>query len=173
MTNNTAAIRYARALLEVAVKERANPEEIRTAVDRVRQPPDRTPVARQGAAQSGGSGAAQGRRGRPILARVNSSPILAKLVGLLAERDRLILLPDLVAAYRDCLPITDTLCGRKSRPRQPLAPERAQEIQKSLARVTGRTVTLATRGTPPSWAAWSRASGSMVYDASGRISCRR
>ena len=38
-----------------------------------------------------------------LLARAKISPIVAKLLALLAERDRLVLLPDLLAAYRDRL----------------------------------------------------------------------
>ena len=103
MTNKTAAIRYARALLDVAVKEQADLElienELSQFADLFTQYPllekvllnPAVPVPRKRAAVA------------DLLAQAKFTPIVSKLLALLADRDRLVLVPDLLAAYRDRL----------------------------------------------------------------------
>ena len=166
MTNKTAATRYARALLDVAIKERANLEEIEQqlaefanlltehpSLGKVLLNPA-IPVQRKVAAVA------------QLIALVKISPILAKLIGLLAERDRLILLPDMVTSYRDRLADHRQIVRADVTTATALPPERAQEIQKSLAKVTGRTVTLQTRIDPAIIGGMVARVGSVVYDAS-------
>src|SRR5262247_3006558 len=103
MSNKAAANRYARAVLDVALKEQANPEQIereladfsalldaQPALKKVLLNPA-VPVPRKRAAMG------------VLVQRASVTPIVSKLLILLAGRDRLILLPDLVAAYRDRL----------------------------------------------------------------------
>ena len=103
MTSKTAATRYARALFDVAFHEKADLELIeQTLVDfnelfdkhaalkKVLLNPA-VPVPRKRAAML------------ELTARAKAPSIPAKLLVLLAERDRLILLPDLLAAYRERL----------------------------------------------------------------------
>jgi F-type H+-transporting ATPase subunit delta len=166
MTNKTAATRYARALLDVAIKERANLEEIEQqltefanlltehpTLGKVLLNPA-IPVQRKIATVA------------QLMPLVKISPILAKLLGLLAERDRLILLPDMVASYRDRLADYRQIVRAQVTTATALPPERAQEIQKSLAQVTGRTVTLQTRIDPALIGGMVARVGSVVYDAS-------
>ena len=103
MTNRTAASRYGRALLDVALKEKANLDQIETElagfVDLLHQHPTLEKVLLNPAVPVPRKRAAVGE----LLARAKLSPILSKLLALLADRDRLVLLPDLLAAYRDRL----------------------------------------------------------------------
>jgi F-type H+-transporting ATPase subunit delta len=166
MTNKTAATRYARALLDVAIKERANLEEIEQqlteftnlltehpTLGKVLLNPA-VPVQRKVATVA------------QLLSLVTISPILAKLLGLLAGRDRLILLPDMVASYRDRLADYRQIVRAEVTTATPLSSERALEIQESLAHVTGRTVTLQTRIDPAIIGGMVARVGSVVYDAS-------
>src|SRR3954467_10912051 len=103
MTNRTAATRYARALLEVAVKEKADLDQIErdlaSVVDLFAQHPQLAhvlqnpvvPVPRKRAAMD------------LIIARAQLLPMVSKLLALLTGRDRLVLVPDLLEAYRDRL----------------------------------------------------------------------
>src|SRR5262249_9829629 len=103
MTDRTAATRYARALFDVALHEKADLEaierELAGFVDlfRVHQAFEKVllnpavPVPRKRAAVA------------VLTERAATTPILAKLLILLAERDRLVLLPHLLAAYRERL----------------------------------------------------------------------
>src|SRR5579862_7257719 len=103
MTKKTAAARYARALLEVAVKEGGDLQQIQDelaafvtlltehpALEKVLVNPA-VPVPRKVAAVA------------ELTARAETSPMVTRLLALLADRDRLGLLPDLLTSYRDRL----------------------------------------------------------------------
>jgi F-type H+-transporting ATPase subunit delta len=166
MTNKAAAARYARAVLDVAIKEKANPEQIerefadfaalldaQPALKKVLTNPA-VPVPRKRAAMAA------------LVERTGLTPIVSKLLVLLAERDRLILLPDLLAAYRDRLADYRKIVRAEVTTAAPLSPERVQQIQKNLAEVTGRSVTLQTRVDPTILGGLVAKVGSVVYDAS-------
>jgi F-type H+-transporting ATPase subunit delta len=145
MTNKTAALRYARALLDVAVKEQADldqiGDELGAFVDLFKQNPllekvmlnPAVPVPRKRAAMT------------ELVARARLSPILSKLLVLLAERDRLVLLPDLLSAFRERVLDYQQVVRAEVTTAAPIDPERAQAIEQGLARVTGRKVRLGTR----------------------------
>ena len=166
MTNSTAATRYARALLDVAVKERVDLDQIEreltSIVDLFRQYPALehvfinpvVPVPRKRAAMDA------------LTARAGLLPILAKLFGVLAERDRLVLVPGLLAAYRDRLLDYRQIVRAEVTTTTPLTPERAKSIETSLSRLTGRTVALSTRVDPAIIGGVVTRIGSTVYDAS-------
>ena len=103
MTNKTAAIRYARALLDVAVKEKGDlqriEEELAAFVDLFTQHPTLEKVLLNPVVPVGRKQAAVAE----LTSRLKTSSILGKLIALLAERDRLVLLPDLLASYRERL----------------------------------------------------------------------
>jgi F-type H+-transporting ATPase subunit delta len=166
MTNSTAANRYARALLDVAVREKGDIDQIEQelasfvdlfarypALERVFLNPV-VPVPRKRRAMD------------TLTTRAGVTPILAKLLGLLAERDRLVLVPDLLAAYRDRLLDYRHVVRAEVTTPTPLAPDRAKSIQASLARLTGRTVALSTRVDPAIIGGVVTRIGSTVYDAS-------
>ena len=145
MTNKTAALRYARALLDVAVKERADLDQIgdelgafadlfkqNPALEKVMLNPA-VPVPRKRAAMT------------ELVARARLAPILSKLLVLLAERDRLVLLPDLLSAFRERVLDYQKVVRAEVVTAAPIGPERTQAIEQGLARVTGRKVRLGTR----------------------------
>jgi F-type H+-transporting ATPase subunit delta len=101
-----------------------------------------------------------------LAARAGVLPILAKLLGLLAERDRLVLVPGLLAAFRDRLLDYRNVVRAEVTTTTPLAPERAKSIEASLARLTGRTVALSTKVDPTIIGGVVTRIGSTVYDAS-------
>jgi F-type H+-transporting ATPase subunit delta len=166
MTNSTAATRYARALLDVAVREKADVDQIEgelaSLVDLFAQYPalERVflnpvvPAPRKRAAMDA------------LTARAGVLPILAKLLGLLAERDRLVLVPGLLAAFRDRLLDYRNVVRAEVTTTTPLAPERAKSVEVSLARLTGRTVALSTKVDPTIIGGVVTRIGSTVYDAS-------
>jgi F-type H+-transporting ATPase subunit delta len=166
VTNKTAATRYARALLDVAIKERANVEQIESqladfvdllnkypALEKVLLNPA-VPVPRKRAAVA------------ELLARANFSPILAKLIALLADRDRLVLLPDLLASYRERLMDYRHVVRAEVTTAAPIDATRVEAIQRGLATLTGRTVTVATKIDPAIIGGVVARVGSTVYDGS-------
>ena len=166
MTNKTAAIRYARALLDVAVKEKADLDlienELSQFADLFTQYPllekvllnPAVPVPRKRAAVS------------DLLAQAKFTPIVSKLLALLTDRDRLVLVPDLLKAYSDRLLDFRGVVRAEVTTASALDPQRATAIQKGLAAVTGRTVLLATKIDPAIIGGLIARIGSTVYDGS-------
>ena len=91
---------------------------------------------------------------------------LAKLIALLAERDRLVLLPELLASYRERLLDHQNVVRAMSPRRFRSAADRTQAIERGLAQLTGRTVTLATKVDPSIIGGVVARIGSTVYDGS-------
>ena len=166
MTNKTAAIRYARALLDVAVKEQADLERIENDLsqfaDLFKQYPllekvllnPAVPVPRKRAAVA------------DLLAQARFTPIVTKLLTLLADRDRLVLIPDLLASYRDRLLEHRGVVRAEVTTASTLDPGRADAIRQGLAALTGRTVQLATKIDPAIVGGLIAQIGSTVYDGS-------
>jgi F-type H+-transporting ATPase subunit delta len=166
MTNKTAALRYARALLEVGIKEQADLErldrDLAAFVGLLSDHPTlakvllnpAVPVPRKRAAVV------------ELTTRMQPAAIVGKLLVLLAERDRLVLLPDLLAAYRDRLLAHRNVVRAELTTATPLDGSRAAAIEQQLARATGRTVTLQTRTDPAIIGGVVARIGSTVYDGS-------
>src|SRR2546425_3744098 len=166
MTNRTAATRYARALLEVAVKEKVDLDrverELASVVDLFTQHKalaqallnPAVPMPRKRAAMDA------------LMARGQLLPIVSKLFILLAERDRLVLLPDLLQSYRDRLLDHRNIVRAEITTTTPLAADRVKAIEASLARAIGRTVTLSAKVDPAIIGGVVTRIGSTIYDGS-------
>jgi F-type H+-transporting ATPase subunit delta len=166
MTNRTAATRYARALLEVAVKEKADLDQIQrdlsSVVDLFMQYKELShvllnpvvPVPRKRAAMDA------------LTSRAGLLPMVSKLLGLLAERDRLVLLPDLLSAYSDRLLEFRNVIRAEITTTDALPAERVKAIEANLARATGRTVTLSAKVDPQIIGGAVTRIGSTIYDGS-------
>jgi F-type H+-transporting ATPase subunit delta len=166
MTNKTAAARYARAVFDVALKERADLNAIETelvdfsdlftrnaALARVLLNPA-VPVPRKRAAVAA------------VVDRARPSSIVGKTLILLAERDRLVLLPDLVEAYRQRVLDHQNVERAEVTTAIPLDPQRAEAIQRSLAKATGRRVVMTTTVDPSIIGGVVARVGSTIFDAS-------
>ena len=93
-------------------------------------------------------------------------PVLAKLLALLAERDRLILIRDLLSAYRDRVQTLQNIVRAEVTTAAALTPERAREIEHDLAQLTGRTVMVAARVDPSIIGGVVARIGDTIYDGS-------
>ena len=166
MTNKSAANRYARALLDVAIKEKGDLQQLETdlaafvglfteypALAKVLLNPA-VPVARKQSAVS------------ELAARAKTAPMLAKLLNLLAERDRLVVLPDLLASYRDRLREHQGIVSAEVTTAAPLAADRVKAMEQSLAAATGGAVLLETKVDPSIIGGVVARVGSIVYDGS-------
>jgi F-type H+-transporting ATPase subunit delta len=166
VTTRTAAHRYARALLDVAIKEKADLSRIDTelsdfgqlvrqhsTLEKVLLNPA-VPVPRKRAVVA------------ELTARAGMQPIAAKLLTLLAERDRMIVLPELVTAYRERLQDYQQIVRAEVTTAAPLSAERARQIERTLASATGRKVTLSTRVDPAIIGGVVARVGSTVFDGS-------
>ena len=103
-----------------------------------------------------------------IARRVSATSVVRKLLILLAERDRLVLLPNLLSAYQDRLLDHQKVLRAEVATAFSLDGARAQAIERRLADVTGRTVRLTTTVDPTLVGGLVARVGSTVYDGSVR-----
>ncbi|MGH9349020.1 MAG: ATP synthase F1 subunit delta [Vicinamibacterales bacterium] len=165
MSNQASANRYAKALLDVAIKE-ADPVLAETDLaafatlfathDDLRRALTNPVVP------------AQAKRTvvEQLVARLTPSPPVAKLMLLLAERDRLEILPDLLTAYRNRLMDHQNVVRAEVVTAAPLAEDRVATVRQKLAAITGRTVRLDARVDPSIVGGLVARVGTVVYDGS-------
>ena len=144
MSMRSSAARYAKALLDVAVKE-SDPEraeeELAVFVGLVQQHPD----LQRALANPVVSAADKRAVVQQILDRLKPTSPAGKLVLLLASRGRLALLPDLLEVYRERLREHRNVLRAEVTTAVALPPERAAQLQQRLAAATGRVVTMTTK----------------------------
>lgn len=166
LTNRTAATRYARALLDVALKEQADLSSVESQLSslaalfaehealRKALLNPAVPLPRKRAAIAA------------LIAVADVLPIVAKTLALLADRDRLIILPDVADTFRQRLRDLRNIVRAEVTTAQPLSAERLLEIQRGLAVATGRTVDITSRVDPSILGGMVARVGSTVFDAS-------
>jgi F-type H+-transporting ATPase subunit delta len=165
MSMRASAARYAKALLDVTIAE-ADPEqaerELAAFAALLEQHPDLQ------AALTNPAVPAAGKRGvvQQLLERLQPSAPIGKLLLLLAERDRLVVLPDLLVVYRERLMEHQRVIRAEVTTAAPLADGRVDELRQRLAQATGRTVTMTTRVDPSIIGGMVTRIGSTVYDGS-------
>jgi F-type H+-transporting ATPase subunit delta len=168
VTSGAAAGRYARALFDVVLKE--TPGELDAVASQIQ---DLSALFTGNAALAG----AMGNPAIPVTKKVAAvkallahagtlaSPV-AKLLVMLAERDRLMLLPDVARLYRDRLMDHQKVIRGEVTTAAPLPTETVQSLAQSLERATGRRVVLETRVDPSIIGGVVTRLGSTVYDGS-------
>jgi F-type H+-transporting ATPase subunit delta len=165
MSNQASANRYAKALLDVAVKE----------ADPVKAEEDLAAFANLFATNEDLRRALtnpvvpiQAKRSvmQQLVDRVKPIAPVGKLLVLLADRDRLEILPDLINAYRERLMDYQQVVRAEVVSAVPLTPDRASELQQRLAALTGRKVNLSTRVDPSIIGGLVARIGTTVYDGS-------
>ena len=165
MSTRASAARYARALLDVVIKE-GNPEQVQQELtafaDLLVQNPNLEKALTNPAVP------VTGKRGivKELASRLSLSSPPAKLLMLLADRDRLVVVPDLVAVYRDRLMDLRQVVRADVTTAEPLAEAKVALLKERLATLTGRTVTMTTKVDPSIIGGVVARVGSTVYDGS-------
>ena len=165
MSNRSSAARYARALLDVSRVE-GDPQvaerdlsaflslvRSNATLDRVLTSPG-VPAARKAALVC------------ELLSRLHFTPPVARLLTMLAQRDRLVLLPDLVEEYGKRLMEHLRVVRAEVTTAVPLPPERLEALRTTLAEKTGRTVKVTASVDPGLIGGVVTRIGSVVYDGS-------
>ncbi len=166
MTSRTAAARYARALLDVATTESADLDTVARDLDDFiaffgQQP------ALEGLMVNPAVPAPRKRAAMEQITRISGvSPIVGKLLTLLADRDRLGLLKEVSATYRELLADRQNVVHAEVTSAEPLSSDRIQAIEQRLATVTGKRVSMTTRVDKDIIGGVVARVGSTVYDAS-------
>jgi F-type H+-transporting ATPase subunit delta len=166
MTSRGAAKRYARALFDVALAERADLEQI----DRELSATSDLVAGNAGLQRALGNPAIPAARKRAVMEQLLShsplNPILGRVLLLLADRDRLVLLPELAQAFRERLMDQQQIVRAEVTTAMDLPADRVAALQQGLARATGRQVQLAVRVDPSIVGGAVTRIGSTVYDGS-------
>ena len=165
MTTRSSATRYARALLDVLLKESTaeqGAQDLGTVTALLQQFPElqrafnnpAIPAARKRALV------------QELTPKLSLSAPTAKLLLLLAERDRLTLLPDIAIVYQERLEDLQQVVRAQVTTAEPLPAEHLSSLQQRLARATGRTVKVTTKVDSSIIGGVKAQIGSTVYDGS-------
>ena len=165
MTTRTSATRYARALLDVLLKESTaeqGAKDLATVAALLQQFPElprafnnpAIPAARKRALV------------QELLPMLSLSAPVGKLLLMLADRDRLTLLPDLTTVYQERLEELQQIVRAEVTTAEPLSSEHLATLQRRLASATGRTVKVSTKVDPSIIGGLKAQIGSTVYDGS-------
>jgi F-type H+-transporting ATPase subunit delta len=172
MSTRTAAARYARALFDVARKE-ADLSVVQSDLNGM------VAVAREHPEL----GRVLGNRALPDTARRNiviavgeklgvSAPV-AKLLGLLVDRGRLELLPEIAAVYTERLLEHQNVVQAEVTTAVPLSADAARSLESSLEGATGKQVTMRVSVDPLLLGGVVARVGSTVYDGSVRTQLKK
>jgi F-type H+-transporting ATPase subunit delta len=167
VTSGAAAGRYARALFDVAIKERADVERVQSDlqqfVDLFAQHPSLAHTLGNPAIPASKKKAVA----QALIERAGGlSPMVAKLMLLLAERDRLALLPDIARIYGERVMDHLNVIRAEVTTAVELAPDRLLALEHGLQQATGRKVVLESKVDPSIIGGVITRLGSTVYDGS-------
>jgi F-type H+-transporting ATPase subunit delta len=165
MTARMSALRYARAVLDVALAE-ADPAAVEqelaasaelfmghAALWKVMTNPAVPAPKKRAIVDS-------------VLPRLGVTPVVQKTLQMLASRDRIALLPEIVDAYSSRLMDHRKVVRARVVTAVPLPGDRAKTLERELAAITGRKVVLSTTVDPAIMGGLVTQIGSTVWDGS-------
>jgi F-type H+-transporting ATPase subunit delta len=166
MTSRAAATRYARALFDVTLRE-ANVEKAQDDLQQFADLVGRHETLSHTLANPAVPAAKKRIVVQALIDRAGGmTPAVAKLILLLADRDRLVLLPDVATAYRERLLDHQKIIRGEVTTAVPIAPEKVRALEQGLAQATGRKVVLEPRVDPSIIGGVITRLGSTIYDGS-------
>ena len=173
MSLRTSANRYAKALFDVALEEKADlakvDQDLQDVVAMMQASPD--------LAQASNRGAATDATRQSLMEAVSKAMTLTvpvtKTLVLLANSGKLTLIPELAAAYRERLLAHQNIVRAEVTSAAPLSPEKTQALADSLSKITGKKVEISASVDPELLGGVVARIGSTVYDGSVRTQLKR
>jgi F-type H+-transporting ATPase subunit delta len=165
MSNRASALRYARALFDVVLKE-SDPDQAEHDLADFTTLFEQHDDLHRALVNPAVPVTAKKTVVTQLIDRVTLRGPVAKLLGLLAERDRLELLPEILTAYRERLMEHHHVVHAEIVTAMPIDDDRLAALQRQLAGATGRTVTMTTRVDPSLVGGVVAKIGTTVYDGS-------
>lgn len=166
MPSRAVATRYARALFEVSVTE-ADPQKVEQDVSEFADLLAKHEVLGKMLLNPAVSTSRKRAVVSAITARADGmTPAVARFLILLAERDLLRVMPQVVDAYRERLRDHLKLVQAEVMTAEPLRPDRTEALRRSLTAATGKQVSLVTRVNPAILGGVVARVGGTVYDGS-------
>ena len=166
MSLRTSANRYAKALFDVALEEKADlaqiDRELQAAAEMLKTSSDVLLNLSRGSVTD----AQRQSLTEAISKAMSLSAPVTKMLVLLAKSRKMSLVPDLSAAYRERLLAHQNIVRADVTSAAPLSPEKTKALQESLSKVTGKKVELSVSVDPELLGGVVARIGSTVYDGS-------
>jgi F-type H+-transporting ATPase subunit delta len=167
VTAGAAAGRYARALFDVVLKEGGDVEKVQADFQQFVDLFAQHPVL----ATTLGNPAIPATKKRAVAKALidragTISPVVAKMILLLAERDRMMILPEIARSYRERVMDHQKIIRGQVTTAIALPPDKLRALEQGLQAATGRKVVLETKVDPSIIGGVITRLGSTVYDGS-------
>ena len=172
MSLRTSANRYAKALFDVALEEKADltqvDRDLESVVAMMHASPDFASASNRGLTD-----AARKSLIEAVAKAMSLTTPVTRLLVLLAQDRKLSYLPDLAAAYRERLLAHQNVVRAEVTSAMPLSPEKTKALEDSLSKVTGKKVELSINVDPALLGGVVAKIGSTVYDGSVKTQLQR
>jgi F-type H+-transporting ATPase subunit delta len=165
MPSRASATRYARALFDVSLKE-SDPVQIGRDLASFAELMSSNAELHGALTNPAVPASAKHHITDTLATRLSLASPAHKLLLLLADRDRLAVVPDLLEVYRERLMEHQQVVRAEVTTAAPLTADRAAQLQKQLAGITGRTVDMTTSVDPSIIGGVVTRIGGVVYDGS-------
>ncbi len=173
MSNRTSATRYARALFDVALQESADLSKIQQDLTEIVAAIGENPELARVLASRGVTDAARRQIIVAVGEKIGVATPVSKLLGMLADRRRLELVPDLAAVYTERLLEHQNVVQADVTTAAPIGAETTEAIAASLSSATGKQVTMRVSVDPSLLGGVVARVGSTVYDGSVRTQLKK
>ena len=166
MSLRTSANRYAKALFDVAIEEKADLAQI----DRDLQAVDAMLKGSPDLALNLGRGSVTDAQRQSLMLAIAKAMSLtapvSKMIALLGKTGKIALVPELANAYRERLLSHQNVVRAEVTSAAPLSPEKTRALEESLSKVTGKKVEISASVDPELLGGVVARIGSTVYDGS-------
>ena len=167
MTSGAAAGRYARALFDVSRKEGANLEQVQQDLQQFADLYQQHPGLQNTLANPAIPASKKHAVAKALIERAAPiAPTVAKLIVLLADRDRAVLLPEIARAFGNRVMDHLKIIRGEITTAFEIAPDRVRALEQGLQQATGHKVILDARVDPTIIGGVVTRLGSTVYDGS-------
>jgi F-type H+-transporting ATPase subunit delta len=166
MSLRTSANRYAKALFDVALQEKADLAKIDQDVAAVAELLSANPELTLAAERAGVPDASRKALMEQIADKLGVAGQVKKLIALLTQGRRLNLVGDLAEAYRERLLAHQNIIRAQVTSAMALSPEKTRALEDSLSKATGKKVELSISVDPALLGGVVATIGSTVYDGS-------
>jgi F-type H+-transporting ATPase subunit delta len=167
MTAGAAAGRYARALFDVVLKEGGDVEKVQADFQQFVDLFAQHPVLATTLGNPAIPASKKQAVAKALIERAGTiSPVVAKMILLLAERDRMMILPEIARSYRERVMDHQKIIRGQVTTAIALPPDKLRALEQGLQAATGRKVVLETKVDPSIIGGVITRLGSTVYDGS-------
>jgi F-type H+-transporting ATPase subunit delta len=173
MSLRTSANRYARALFDVALEEKADLDKVDQDLQAVMSMAKASPDLSLALSRGSVTDAQRQSMMQAIAAAMGLTAPVSKLLVLLAQSGKMNLVPELAAAYRERLLAHQNIVRAEVKSAAPLSPEQTRALEESLSKVTGKKVELSVGVDPALLGGVVATIGSTVYDGSVKTQLQR